>query len=114
MVHCSAYNCFEDSRKRKSSGSLRAAAENASVTNDVSAGPSQSKTLFKFPSDPSLQKVWNRKNGSSEFELKTHSRLCQDYFEEDQFQVGPKIQSFPRTLRNQTSFLEKRCGTYHF
>ena len=25
------------------------------------------------------------------FELKTHSRLCQDHFEEDQFEVGPKF-----------------------
>eukprot|EP00795_Rhopilema_esculentum_P005635 gene5635-10855_t len=92
MVHCSAYNCFEDSRKRKSCGSRMAAAENAS---DISDGPSQprqkSKTLFKFPSDPPLQKVWITKMGLLNLELKTHSRLCQDHFEEDQFEVGPKF-----------------------
>eukprot|EP00795_Rhopilema_esculentum_P005640 gene5640-10864_t len=92
MVHYSAYNCFEDSRKRKSRGSRTAAAENAS---DISDGPSQprqkSKTLFKFPSDPSLQKVWIAKMGLLNLELKTHSRLCQDHFEEDQFEVGPKF-----------------------
>eukprot|EP00795_Rhopilema_esculentum_P010151 gene10151-18816_t len=95
MVHCSAYNCFEDSRKRKSSGSRTAAAESASVTNDVSDGPSQprqkSETLFKFPSDPSLQKVWIAKMDLLNFELKTNSRLCQDHVEEDQFEEGPKF-----------------------
>ena len=95
MVHCSAYNCLADSRKRKGDRKEQGNAEEAAATRDSLPGPSQppppKKTFFQFPSDPALQRVWVAKLNLVNFRVKAHSRLCQDHFEENQFEVGPKL-----------------------
>eukprot|EP00795_Rhopilema_esculentum_P016143 gene16143-7505_t len=94
MVHCSAYNCFVDSRKRKSKKDLVVCSEDAAATLDGPSHPTQIKTLFVFPTNHALQKIWILKMNLIIFEVKPHSRLCQDHFEEDQFEVNPKFIAF--------------------
>ena len=94
--HCSAYNCLEDSRKRKAGRNEQNDDGNAAAMKDSLPGPSQprpppKKTFFQFPSDPALQKIWVAKLNLVDFRVKAHSRLCQDHFEENRFEVGPKL-----------------------
>ena len=80
MVHCNAYNCFEDSRRR--------------LSNEKNTSPtkvSRRKTLFCFPKDPALRRRWVQNMRLENFVVKDHSRLCERHFEEDQFEVSPKL-----------------------
>ena len=91
MVHCSAYNCFVGSRKRKSKKDQMVCSEDAAATLDGPSHPTQIKTLLVFPTNHALGKIWISKMNLINFEVKSHSRLCQDHFEEDQFEVSPKF-----------------------
>ena len=91
MVHCSAYNCFVDSRKRKSKKDRVVCSEDAAATRDGPSHPTQIKRLFVFPTNHALRKIWISKMNYINFEVESHSRLCQDHFEEDQFDVSQKF-----------------------
>lgn len=80
MVHCNAYNCLEDSRRR--------------LTIEKSTSPtkfSRKKTLFCFPKDPEFRRRWVQNMRLENFTVKDHSRLCERHFEENQFEVSPTI-----------------------
>ncbi|KAM3604426.1 uncharacterized protein V6R79_010940 [Siganus canaliculatus] len=51
-------------------------------SNSTTAG----KQLFRFPKDPDRKKKWVS-NSRRDFEPTPHSRLCQDHFEESQFEA---------------------------
>ena len=80
MVHCSAYNCFEDSRRRVTSELSNSSPKNA-----------RRKTLFSFPKDPALRRRWIQNMRLANFEAKDHTRLCEKHFEDDQFEVSLKV-----------------------
>ena len=90
MVHCSAYNCLADSRKRKGDEDAVAVPESGASKEAVGIRPRQRKSFFRFPSDSALQKVLVAKLNLVNFKVKPHSRLCQDHFEKNQFEIGPK------------------------
>ena len=65
--------------------------EDAAATLDGPSHPTQIKTLFVFPTNHALRKIWISEMNLINFEVKSHSRLCQDHFEVDQFEVSPKF-----------------------
>ena len=80
MVHCNAYNRFEDSRRR--------------LSNEKSTFPtkvSRKNTLFCFPKNPALRRRWVQNLRLENFVVKNHSKLRERPFEEDQFEVSPKL-----------------------
>ena len=54
-------------------------------------GSLRKKTLYSFPKEPAMQKKWIAKTFLENLVVKPLSRLCQDHFEEDQFERGQKF-----------------------
>ena len=76
MVHCNAYNCLVDSRKRSDK-----------VNDSSCTQPERRITFFSFPKDPVYHRLWVQNMRLENFVVKDHSRLCEKHFEDDQFKV---------------------------
>nr|XP_046264664.1 THAP domain-containing protein 1 [Scatophagus argus] len=63
-------------------------------SNSTSAG----KQLFRFPKDPDRKKKWVM-NSRRDFEPTPHSRLCQDHFEQSQFEEIARSSAGGKKLR---------------
>ena len=64
------------------------------LNGDYYASPtkiSSRKTLFCFPKDPAFRRRCVQNMHLENFVVKDHSRLCEKHFEEDQFEVSPKV-----------------------
>ncbi|XP_033753037.1 THAP domain-containing protein 2-like [Pecten maximus] len=51
----------------------------------------QGLSLYIFPKDKTLRKIWTGKLRRQEFSPSQHSKLCERHFEDDQFAVNPIV-----------------------